>query len=218
MKKIFMEETQETFGEWFVRVWTTYPFRMLGVNCVFLVACLPIITIPAAYCGLHAVVQRTYRGIHGTTVIIDFLKEFREAFIKRLLLSAIMTVVPIVLSVFLYNRVNIIIWYVITATLVVMTLIVLSWFFPQLVFLNLTPLQALRNSFIFMTMSNFQNILLVSIWAICLTVTIFGWPMSGVLLLIMPVIQVILITGITMPMLRRYLVQNKEIKQVLKLN
>ncbi len=201
-------EAQDTLGEWFVRVWTRFPFRMLGVNCLFLIACLPIITIPAAYCGLSAVVQKTYRRIYTTEVVKDFLKEFKEDFFQRLIITLFVIVVPMTISVILVNKVDTIIWYGITATFVAMILMVLSWFFQQLVFMNLKPIHALKNAFIFMTMGNWENFFLVMIWTICITVIVFGWPMSGFLLVFLPVLQVVLITGIIMPTLCKYLLKD----------
>jgi len=200
-------EEKETLGGWFIRVWVTYPFRMLGVNCLFLIACLPIVTIPAAYCGLNVVVQKIYRKILTVSVFKDFVAEFKTDFLKRLLITTAMIFIPFGVSVFLYGRLDMIVWYCLTAVLVVMVLILFSWFFPQLVLLNLKPMQALKNAFIFMTMNSIRNFFLVLIWTVCLTITLWGWPMSGFLLIILPVIHVMLITGITMPIFKQYLIR-----------
>lgn len=203
-------EDRESLGKWFFRVWKTYPFRMLGVNCLFLIACLPIVTIPAAYCGMNAVVQKIYRRIFTMSVFRDFFEAFKEDFLKRLFLTISIIIIPFIIALVLYGRMDMIVWYGITATLVVMVFIILSWFIPQLVLLNLKPIQALKNSFIFMTMCSGKNFFLVLIWTICLTVTLWGWPMSGFLLVIIPVIQVMLITGITMPIFKQYLIQEND--------
>ena len=208
MKRDEKTESLDSVGAWFIRAWARYPFRMLGLNCLFLIACIPIITIPAAYCGLHAIVQKTYRRIYTTEVVKDFFKEFKEAFFQRLLLTLSVIAVPMMISIALMNKVDAIIWYGITATLVVMMLIVLSWFFPQLVFMTLKPGQALKNALIFMTMNSWKNFFLVMIWTICLTIIVWGWPLSGFLLVFLPVLQVILITGITMPTLYEYLLKD----------
>lgn len=203
-------EEKESLGKWFFRVWFTYPFRMLGVNCLFLIASLPIVTIPAAYCGLNAVVQKIYRRIYKVSVFHDFWTEFKADFWKRVLITMAIIIIPLGISIAAYERMNLIAWYCLTATFVVIVLIIFGWFYPQLALLNLKPLQALKNSLIFMTMHSFRNFFLVLIWTISLTIILWGWPLSGFLLLILPVVQVMLITGITMPTFKQYLIQAEE--------
>ena len=45
------EEKQTHQG---LHVLKTYFFRLLGVNMLFLICCIPVVTIPAAFCGGRA--------------------------------------------------------------------------------------------------------------------------------------------------------------------
>lgn len=64
----------------------THFAKLVGLNLLFLLSCVPVITIPAALSGMNRVCLLLVR--EGTaSVWSDFLKEFRSSFLKSFLLG-----------------------------------------------------------------------------------------------------------------------------------
>lgn len=196
---------QENFGEWFFRVWTNFPLKLLGINLLFLLFCIPVVTIPAALCGLHAAVQYYYRELYYTSALRTFVTAFLESFWKKTILTLGLFAIPVGIISALQNVLPGAIWIVLAAFVAAAIIVVLNWFVSQLVFLNLTPGQALRNSLIFLCIETKRNFALIALHAVVLTVFVFGLPVTGFLLLFLPVLQTVITTGIVMPTLREKL-------------
>lgn len=60
-----------------------YPEKLLAVNILFLLGCLPVVTIPASLAALNRYVMKLYRDIYGVT-IADFLQEWKDSAGKAL--------------------------------------------------------------------------------------------------------------------------------------
>lgn len=206
----FGEEKRESFGEWFVRAWTTYPLRLLGINFLFLMFCILIVTIPAALCGLHAVVQRYYRERYASTDLQTFNGEFRDSFLARTLLTYGLFAVVVLAMQLLYWLLPRPVWMVAAAFLVSAGLVILSWFLSQVVYLNLKPAQAMKNSLILLCIETKRNFALIALHAVELTVMVFGLPLTGFAMLFLPVLHTVIATGITMPALRDRLAHDDE--------
>lgn len=71
--------------------------ELLGVNVLFVLCCLPIVTIPAACCGLSAVMTRLVRE-EPVALWSTFFREFKTDFEKRLVLWILMGIVPFSLA------------------------------------------------------------------------------------------------------------------------
>lgn len=56
--------------------------RMIGLNLLYLLCCLPIVTIPASTCAMTRVVLNLVRE-KGTDIVAPFFAEFRHDFWKR---------------------------------------------------------------------------------------------------------------------------------------
>ena len=201
-----LEQEEQTLGSWFVRVWATHPLTLLGTNLLFLVACIPVLTIPAAVCGLNAAVQRLYRQRYAEAGTRVFWREFLEKFPQRTAMILGLLAVPTAAVFVLKDRMESIWWLVLAAVLMALTLVTLSWFIPQLVLLNLKPGQALRNALIFTCIETKTNFILLAIHAVELTAMIYALPTSCFALLILPVLHTVLTTGLVMPVLQEKLV------------
>ena len=94
------------------------------------------------------------------------------------------------------------IWLVTAAFLTSVGLIVLSWFLSQVVYLNLKPAQAMKNSLILLCIETKRNFALLVLHGVELAVLLFGLPLTAFLLLFLPVLHVVIATGITMPVLQ----------------
>lgn len=201
-----LEPEEQSLGAWFLRAWGTHPLTLLGINLVFLVACLPVLTIPAAVCGLNAAIQRLYRQRFAESVFKVFWREFLEKFALRTAMILGLTAVPTAAVLLMKDSVTSVWGLVLAAVLMALTLVILSWFIPQLVLLNLKPGQALKNACIFTCIETRVNFILIAIHAVELTAMIYALPTSGFALLILPVLHTVLTTGIVMPVLEEKLV------------
>ena len=193
---------EEHFGKWFIRAWSTYPLHLLGINFLFLMFCIPVVTIPAALCALHGVVQRYYRKRYATTDLQTFNSEFRESFLIRTFLCMGLFAAVLLPILLLRNLLSGPIWLVTAALLTSVGLIVLSWFLSQVVYLNLKPAQAMKNSLILLCIETKRNFALLVLHGVELAVLLFGLPLTAFLLLFLPVLHVVIATGITMPVLQ----------------
>lgn len=201
---------QESAASRIAHMLGTYFFRLLGVNMLFLIACVPVVTIPAACCGLHSVVQRYYREIHSTTVTREFFREFKADFLQRTVICFLSLGIPMLIALLVGSRLSSTFRLVLFAVMFLAGLIVLTWFVPQLVYLNLRPLQALKNALIFTMIETKTNFFLMALHAVVLTVMVFGLPLSGFFLLFLPVLHAILVTGLVMPVLKDKLAQDEQ--------
>lgn len=190
-----------TFGQWFYRAWGESFLKMMGLNALFLLACVPVVTIPAALCGLNSVVIRLYRDIPGVGVWEGFRKEFAEAFLGRTAIAFGVLAVPAVGIWLLSNAPGTAFGLVLCAVLVLAALLVLSWFIPQLVMLNLTPLQALKNACILMLIESKRNFLLILLHSVELVLMVFFLPLSGFALLFLPALHAVLAAPVVVPVL-----------------
>lgn len=200
-------------GGWMLYAWGTYPLSLLGVNLMFLLACIPVVTIPAALCGLNAVVQRYYRQRFAESVTRLFWREFLEAFLKRTVICLAAAAVPVAAVILLRDTLSMPVWLVGSAALMAFALLTMSWFMPQLVLLNLRPGHALRNALIFTCVETKANFAMMALHAVELTILLYALPTSLFLLLFLPVFHVTLVTGIVMPVLQARLVQDDPAQQ-----
>ena len=199
------EEKQTHQG---LHVLKTYFFRLLGVNMLFLICCIPVVTIPAAFCGMHAVVQRYYRDIYSTAVVRDFFKEFQTDFLRRLGLVALMLAVPAAITFVVRFFVSTTVLLVVSAIGFLAALILLTWFVPQLVLLNVDARQALKNACILTMVETKTNFLLMVLHAVILTAMVCLLPLSGFALVFVPVLHTLLVTGLVMPVFKARLIQD----------
>ena len=204
-EQISREPEEQSLGAWFLRAWATHPGTLLGMNLMFLVACIPVLTIPAAVCGLNAAVQRLYRQRFAESLFRVFWREFLEKFPKRTAMILGLAAIPTA-AVFLLKDVTSVWALVLAAVLMALTLVTLSWFIPQLVLLNLKPGQALKNACIFTCIETKVNFILIAIHAVELTAMIYALPTSAFALLILPVLHTVVTTGLVMPVLQDKLV------------
>ncbi len=67
------------------RIWNHFG-KLAGINIIFLLCCIPVITIPAALSGLDRYLMKLYRDGFGFGVT-DFFREMKEDFGKSLLVG-----------------------------------------------------------------------------------------------------------------------------------
>ena len=188
---------------------TTHVPRLLWANLLCTLFCIPIVTIPASLCALHAVVLQYYRIGYGSSVFQIFWKEFKSAFVQKTLLSLLLLALPVG-GWFLGSLIAVWASYALAGILVVLALCTLAWFYPQLAILQLQPVVALRNALLLTAIESWRNLLLLLIELVAVAVIVILWPLSLLFLLIfLPVLPVVLMTAVTMPVLEQRLIEQE---------
>ena len=180
-------------------------FKLLWANLLCVLCSVLIVTIPAAICGLFAVVQQYYRKGYGD-VNDTFFKEFKQNFLARVLLSAVLVAMP-VLGLVLGSIVNS--WFALVACafLTVCSLLVLSWLYSQMSLLTLKPTQALRNAVLLTALESKRDLLILVVWVAFGGTLLTFWPISMLTLFVLiPVLPIILLHVITEPVLENRII------------
>lgn len=68
--------------------------KLIGLNLLYLVCCLPVVTIPAATCAMHRVILNWVRETSYEAMIPAFFREFRVNFWKRTGFGLLMLIAP----------------------------------------------------------------------------------------------------------------------------
>lgn len=61
----------------------TYFWRLIGINMLFILCCIPVITIPASLCALNRYLIKMVRDGYGFSVS-DYFKEFKAEILKSI--------------------------------------------------------------------------------------------------------------------------------------
>lgn len=181
------------------RIWdmlVNHFFQLLWANFLCAVCMIPIVTIPAALCGLYAVVQQFYRKGYGD-VSGTFFREFKQNFFARLGIFVILALLP-ALGWYLGSLCSVAVAYVLCALMAVISLVTIAWLLPQLTLLTLPPRQALKNALLLTAIETVRNLGLLVVEVIFGGVIIAFWPLSFLLLLfLVPSAPVIILNALT---------------------
>lgn len=193
----------------FLFVLSNHFWRLVTLNLLFLLFCVPVITIPAAFCGMNRVLIKLVR--EGNCFLwSDFIKEFKGSFLKSLPLG--------ILSAFImfdaYYALSIgaaadsTTGSVITAIGII--LIVANVWFSGYVFVLLPSLELknrhiIKNALILMMTEWKTNIVMLGCTLLMAFIAIVSFPLSIILLLFIwfSFLQLIICTAVNSPMERR---------------
>jgi len=188
-------------------VLTEHFWQLLRANLLCVLFCLPVITIPAAVTALHAVIQQYYRKGYGD-VWPTFIQSFREDFTERLFAAVLPFAAAVIVGMILLNVSTSVITYLVMATVVAVVLILYGWLFPQLPFLDTSPLTALKNALILLGLENLKSFFLLAVQAVFLTLTVFFLPVSMLaFLFFVPLAPAMLTELVAFPVLEERLVK-----------
>ncbi len=124
---------------------------MVGANLLFTVVALPLITLPAAICGLTRVNMNWARN-RPTAVWADFWTEFRTDFLKRTFYGALLLFLPLSLCAYAKALGNDMLASVLLFALGTPALLVADYFFPLAVMIDAPAAANLKNAFIIATL------------------------------------------------------------------
>lgn len=119
---------------------------LIGLNLLYLLCCLPIITIPAATCGMHRVILNLVRETSYEDMIPAFFREFKTNFVKRTLFGLLLLIAPFSLTYYplLFGmQGGVTAMFVIT---VVLYFCITKYFYPLLVLLEVSVWQNFKNA------------------------------------------------------------------------
>ena len=142
-------------------------WQIIVLNIVYLLACLPIITIGPATAGMTYVL-RNYSQERHADLFSDFADKCKEHFVKGLLASLLTAVVGL-LAWFAFNFYTTaemsstvrVVALVVTIYIVYMLLSVNFYIYPMMVSFDLPFKKVLRNSWILATYKPLRNILMI---------------------------------------------------------
>ena len=172
-------------GGWrrFFFVLGTHFWKLISLNLLFLAFSIPVITIPAALCGLNRVLIKLYRD-GNCFVWTEFYKEFRANVWKALPFGFIGAVCLFASYYFLSYGTSVSSGgvEVITTSLGIMLLVFivlfLNYVFVFLPVLDLKNKQITRNAFIFLITEWKTNLVILGIVAITAVFSITLFPLS----------------------------------------
>lgn len=168
------------------RVWyvlTTHFFKLVKVNLLFILFSLPVVTVPAAATGLTAVVHMLYR--EGNCFIWDtFFREFRTEFPRRMLWGLLLPLLPAAgwLAGGLASEKTA---YLAAALLLILSLLIIGYWFPQMALLRLKSGQCFRNALILAFLEPKCSLILLLLEISFSGLTIAAWPFSAPFLVLL---------------------------------
>ena len=71
---------------------------LIGLNLLYLVCCLPVVTIPAATCAMHRVLLNLVRETSYEGMLPAFFREFKVNFVRRTVFGLLLLIAPFSLS------------------------------------------------------------------------------------------------------------------------
>ncbi len=159
-------------------------FDLIKLNCLFLLACIPVITIPAALTGLSWVVSLMVRK-KKYMLWKDFWKRFRSDFGQSLIFGFLSAIIYYLSGVsILYYMVVMqsswvglalmILFGLITAIPIVMSL----YFFSLIATVNLSIAGIIKNGFVLSFLNLKKNSISLLLFAAAVALTVRFYPIS----------------------------------------
>lgn len=190
-------------------VLTSHFFQLVKANLLFVLFSIPLVTMPAAMLGLHAVVQELFRKGYGDVWPV-FIREFKTNFFKRLAVTILLAALPVA-GWMLGSSQGEIQAYAMSAILTTAVLMVTGWLYPQWAILRLSTLLALRNACILTMLEGARSLCLVFLMMSATGLLVLFRPASYFLLLFIgPALTVLLQTAVVNPVLEKRLIQETE--------
>lgn len=120
--------------------------KLIGLNLLYLLCCLPLVTIPAATCGMHRVILNLVRETSYEGMLPAFFREFKTDFLKRTLFGWLLMIAPFSLSYYplLFGMEGGV--TSVAAITLVLYFCITKYFYPILVLLDVSVWQNFKNA------------------------------------------------------------------------
>lgn len=158
-------------------------FHITGVNALFLICSIPIVTMPGAYAAMTRV-NGFYVQEQACSHWTEFFRVFREEWKRSLPVGLVLLLAPFALALVCFelmtNMWNAAHYLLLTAALVstAMLLMIRYYFFPLLTWTHLSVGEALRNAFLLSIVQLWPNLLMLAFHAVLFCAVVYYFPMS----------------------------------------
>ncbi|MBI9015404.1 MAG: YesL family protein [Clostridiales bacterium] len=167
-EKLYEEENQlseeRTSLKVFFRIIQQHYLNLIGLNLLFLVCCLPVITIGPALKGLTRVTMNMVRN-EPVHIRHDFFREFKNQFILSLGIGGLINIlfVLLTLSIQFYVLKSVVIYNVFAGILIclfIYIIITYMYLLNETVYLDLSFKNRLKNAFL-LVLATPKNLLII---------------------------------------------------------
>lgn len=185
-------------------------WKLVTLNVLFLAFCVPVITIPAAFCGLNRVLIKLVREGH-CFLWSDFWKEFKANFLRGMLFGLLCAAILFASYYFLSLSISYgqngfdVITGAIGFLLFGFAVLFSSYVFVFLPTLELNNMGIAKNAFILSVTEWKTNLVIVGslLTTTLLTIAFFPYTIFVILIILFPFYQLIVCTAINGPLQRR---------------
>lgn len=158
-------------------------FHIAGVNALFVICSLPIVTLPGAYAAMTRV-NGYYVQEESCNQWKEFFRIFKEEWKRCLPIGLPLLLLPLALALVCFelmtNMWNAVHYLLLTVCLVsaAMLLLIRYYFFPLLTWTHLSVREALRNAFLLSVVQLVPNLLMLAFHGVLFCVIVYFFPMS----------------------------------------
>ena len=167
----------------------TYFWNLLFINLIFILSCLPIVTIPAAFSALNRTCIKLIRD-KNVLFWMEYRDEFKKSFKRSLWLGIFFAVIAFIcyylLSLGLTNEGNMygVLFTIFGAAIGIITAVWCAYTFVLLACLDLPSRKLRKNATALMALDRIRALIVLGILALAVIVMFGGFPISLVLLLL----------------------------------
>ncbi len=191
----------------------------VGLNMLYVIFCIPIITIGGATLAYTELCCKLIRK-EPVLTLTDFLISFKENFKKGIFLSLILLLVLFDLFIIYTNAIayldkglgsqEIAFWAIISIFSIILTSL-LAYLMPMMANLDLNFLFQLKNAFILMIVGGFRTIVVSAFNIALFILTVIYFPLSGIVFFILG-FYILIFTNcfFTWPLIEKYVVLQEE--------
>lgn len=189
-------------------------WNLITVNLLFILACIPIITIGPAIAGLTKILRNYAREEHAF-IWADFWETFKSNFLKAMLIGIIDFVVSfiIIFDLYMYIALNAspILRIVALALMFITATIFIFmnyYIFPMLITFRLTFKQLIKNAFIFAWIGFWRNILVTILIAGLTAIAVLYIYTLGIFYIALIYFSLcgLIINFATYPLIKKYMI------------
>lgn len=189
-------------------------WSLIKVNLLFVLTCIPVVTIGPAIAGMTKILRNYAREEHAF-IWADFWETFKKNFGKAMLIGIIDIVVAavIVFDLYMYTSLNssamvrtiALALMFITATIFIF---MNYYIFPMLITFRLTFKQLIKNAFIFAWVGFFRNLFVTVLIAALTLIAVLYFPTFGYVYVLLIYFSLcgFIINFATYPLIKRYMI------------
>ncbi len=187
-------------------------FRLISINILMLVFSIPIVTIPAARCGMNRVLIKLVRE-GNCFVWAEFWKEFKAQIFRALPTGILLAVLlglsyySLSLSLSSAGELNSMLFLAIGLLALIIEIVLSSYAFVLFPMLDLNGRDILKNSLALIFSDGVRAISAFGIKAAAILLQVFLFPVGLLLLLIIPAFVELALCLMVNPLAQKYIIE-----------